>query len=225
MIETKCPMRSDLQKLPDRMAGCPVDDRGYPVPWFVAWEDGKPKFRAMDPDKLRLAIREKLCWVCGHKLGVHLTFVAGPMCGINRTNSEPPNHRECAVWSARNCPFLSNPRMVRREDGLTSEEMNSAAGHGLKRNPGVTMLWNTRNYEVFDVGRKFHGKPYGEYLITMGEPESVDWMACGRAATRVEVIESIDSGIPNLEAMARLEKGGIEALQKARVRFERWLPA
>jgi hypothetical protein len=214
----------DMKTLPARMADLPIDERGYVVPWFVAWLDGKPEFRAMDRAKFTRAIKEKLCWTCGEKLGVHYTFVAGPMCGINRTNSEPPNHRDCAQWSARNCPFLSNPRMVRREEGLPAEVRENMAGHGIKRNPGVTMLWHTREYDVFDTGKAFHGKPSGEYLITMGEPESIEWLCCGRFATREEVIESIESGLPNLENVARLEKGGLDALAKARARFEKYLP-
>ncbi len=198
------------------MKHLPVDERAYPVPWFVDWIDGKPEFRAMDPVKFRRAIKEKLCWVCGGRLGVNMVFVAGVMCGINRTSAEPPNHRECATWSARNCPFLSNPRMVRREDGLSQQAWDNVAGMGLKRNPGVVMLWTTRNYEVFKVDNGV--------LIQMGEPESVEWLACGRPATRAEVLESIDSGLPNLEAMARQEKGGLEALERSRARFERWLP-
>ncbi len=217
MNETlKCPMRADLEKLPPRMAELPVDERGYPVPWFVDWtDDGKPEFRAMDQRKFVRAIKEKLCCVCGGKLGVNLTFVAGSMCGINRTSAEPPNHRDCAFYAARNCPFLVNPRMVRRTDGLPAE-IQDPAGFGLKRNPGVTMLWNTRNYETFKVDNG--------YLIQMGEPESVFWLACGRPATRAEVMESIESGLPNLEAIAKTEKGGLEALAKAQARFERWLP-
>lgn len=160
--------------LPERMADLPVDDRGYPVPWFVAWHDGKPEFRAMDPAKFARAIKEKRCWVCGERLGVNLCFVAGPMCGINRTSSEPPSHLMCARWSAQNCPFLSNPRMVRRED--------------------------------------------------VGEPDSVEWYACGRPATREEVEASIESGLPNREAIAKMERGGLQALTEARARFERWLP-
>src|SRR5580692_7475343 len=101
----------DMSTLPRRMTALPIDERGYPVPWFVDWIDGKPEFRAMDPRKFVRAIKEKLCWVCGQRLGVNVCFVAGPMCGINRTSSEPPSHRECAVWSAQNCPFLNNPRM------------------------------------------------------------------------------------------------------------------
>lgn len=225
MAETqtaKCPaMRSDLdwRSLPDRMANLPLDERGYPIPWFVDYtDDGKPEFRAMDGKKFVRAIREKLCWVCGQRLGVRMTFVAGPMCGINRTNSEPPNHRDCAEWSARNCPFLSNPRMVRREDGLPEECWDSVGGYGLKRNPGVTMLWHCRGYEIFKP-------PSGNYLLTMGEPEEVEWLACGRKATRAEVMESIESGLPNLIAVAKLEKEGLEFLAKAQQRFEKWIPA
>ena len=121
------PTKVNMETLPARMRGLPVDERGYVVPWFVDWLDGKPEFRAMDRSKFVRAIRERLCWVCGEKLGVYLTFVAGPMCGINRTSGEPPCHADCALWSALNCPFLSNPRMVRREDDLTPK-MGSMSG-------------------------------------------------------------------------------------------------
>lgn len=174
----------------------------------------------MEPHKFIRAVREKLCWVCGQRLGVNLCFVAGPMCGINRTSSEPPSHVECAQWSARNCPFLSNPQMVRRED----EEINNAvlrdnaAGFAITRNPGVAMLWKTRQYEVFKTEN-------GGRLIQMGEPESVEWFAFGRPATREEVLQSIESGLPNLEAIARMERGGMEALAKAQARFEKWIPS
>jgi hypothetical protein len=202
-------------EIPVRMAALPVDERGYPVPWFVQWIEGKPEFRVMDRTKFRSAIRERLCWVCGGRLGVNFTFVTGPMCGINRTTAEPPSHRECALWSARNCPFLSNPKMVRREDGLSVEIRESVAGISISRNPGVTMLWHARNYDTFNMNG---------VLIQMGEPESVDWLTCGRKATRAEVLESIESGIPTLVAAARQEKGGIEFLYQARARFEKWLP-
>lgn len=208
------------EPLPVRMQGLPVDDRGYVVPWFVAWHDGKPEFRAMDGQKFVRAIREKMCWVCGQKLGINVCFVVGPMCGINRTSSEPPSHLECGQWSARNCPFLTNPRMVRREDDEINNQnlKENAAGIALTRNPGVAMLWITRQYDIFDDGR-------GGYLIQMGEPERVEWWACGRTATRDEVMASINSGIPNLEAIAKLERGGLEALSKAYQRFEKWIPA
>jgi len=209
----------NLDTLPKYMNDLPCDDRGYPVPWFVAWHDGKPEFRAMDNYKWIRAVKEKLCWVCGNRMGVHITFVAGPMCGINRTTSEPPCHLDCARWSALNCPFLSNPRMVRREDDVINNATTKerVGGHAITRNPGVAMLWTTRSYDVFNDGT---GKP----LITMGEPESVEWYASGRVATRAEVQESIDTGLPILEAMARREEGGLAALDRYVKRFERYLP-
>jgi hypothetical protein len=208
--------KQNLETLPQRMMDLPRSAEGWICPWFIDWEDGKPEFRAMDRKKFFRAIREKLCWTCGGRLGVHVSFVASGMCGINRTSSEPPNHHDCAVWSVCNCPFLSNPRMVRREDGLSPEVRDSMSGFGIKRNPGVSMLWNTRSYETFKVDNGT--------LITMGEPESVEWWCEGRQATREEIQESIDSGIHNLEAVAKLEKGGLEHLQRSVERFRRYLP-
>jgi hypothetical protein len=194
-------------------------DRHIPVPWFVDWLDGKPEFRAMDGKKYVRAIREKLCWVCGGKLTPVYVFVAGPMCGINRTSAEPPSHIECAHWSARNCPFLNNPNMVRRQDDLINNTSlrDNAPGMAIVRNPGVTMLWFTREYEVFNGGK-------GQPLIQMGRPTGVEWYCRGRKATREEVEESIANGIGALEALARTEEGGIAALRKARERFEKYLP-
>jgi hypothetical protein len=195
-------------------------ERGFVVPWFVDWINGKPEFRAMNRRKWVLAIKERLCWVCGTHLGTRFAFVAGPMCGINRTASEPPCHLECARWSARNCPFLNNPDMVRRQD----ERINNAgtvdrsAGFAITRNPGVAMIWVTREYELFPDGM-------GQYLIMMGKPHEVEWYAHGRAATRAEVEESIEGGIGALEAVARQESGGLEALARARKQFQKLLPA
>jgi len=210
-------LRVELEALPARLKSLPVDERGYPVPWFVDWIDGKPEFRAMSPEKWVRAVRFKRCWVCGDALGRFLTFVAGPMCGINRTSAEPPSHYECGKWSARNCPFLNNPEAIRRIDEQVPVMNENTAGFSLGRNPGVTMLWTTKDYSVFDDGK---GKP----LIFMGEPTMVEWYAEGQPATRTQVLASIDSGIPALMALARTEEGGIKALQEARERFEKFLP-
>lgn len=219
-METKV-VREFKGPFPARMRELSVDERGYPVPWFVSWHDGKPEFRAMDLQKFVSAVREKRCWVCGQKLGVHMVFVAGPMCGVNRTSSEPPCHAECAEWSAVNCPFLSNPNQIRREDEAINNEVlrEESAGFAISRNPGVAMLWFTRVYDVFKANHEDRG-----WLIQMGEPDKVDWYREGRRATRAEVLASIDSGLPSLENIARQEKGGLEALMEARKRFEKWIP-
>jgi len=196
-------LRENLPALPARMKSLPVSDRGYPVPWFVAWVDGKPEFRAMDGRKWMLAVTKKLCWVCGQPLGTRLAFVVGPMCGINRISSEPPSHTECAEFSAMGCPFLSMPKMVRRDDSDLADVKVEAAGMMLERNPGVTLLWFTRSYEVFSVGRD---EVNPGYLIRMGDPFDVAFYAHGRRATREEIEKSVETGLPALLEACGMEK-------------------
>lgn len=230
MLDTKntttpTAIRPELEALSPRLQRLPVDDRGYPVPWFVAWVDGKPEFRAMDGAKWLLAVRERRCWVCGDRLGAYMTFVIGPMCGINRTTAEPGCHLDCAEWSARNCPFLSRPQMVRREDDFLNNEhlVEESAGTAITRNPGVALLWTTKQFHVFNDGQ---GKP----LIHLGDPTAVRWYAEGRPATRAEVLQSVDSGFPALLSIAEEQDrkegcGAVKALQQYRARFEQFLPA
>jgi hypothetical protein len=212
-------MNINLETLPKSMRGLVKDERGYPVPFFVDYVNGKPEFRAMDPRKYLRCVKEKRCWVCGAKLGVLMCFVVGPMCGINRISAEPPSHEDCGRWSALNCPFMANPRMVRREDDLVNNAkiVEHSAGTAITRNPGVTLLWLTRNYELINDVR---GRP----LIIMGEPEKTEWYAEGRPATIDEVTKSIDTGIVTLHAEAKKEPGGLEALNRELELFRRYLP-
>src|SRR5262245_41338481 len=127
-------LRAELPvPIPDRMARLPLDARGYPVPWFVEWINGAPEFRVMDTRQWKVAVQQRRCWVCGYALGKYLSFVVGPMCGINRTTSEPPSHLDCADWSARACPFLTRPHMVRRDSAMP-EDARPGAGVMLERN-------------------------------------------------------------------------------------------
>jgi hypothetical protein len=209
-------MRPELTPLPPRMLHLKVDARGYVIPWFVAWVDGVPEFRAMDPHKWVEAVRYKLCWVCGTRLGAHFAFVVGPMCLVNLTSSEPPSHLQCAVWSAINCPFLSRPQMVRRENDLPVTMQSP--GIAIRRNPGVTAVYVTKGFRVFNDGM---GKP----LIKIPEEHTeIRWYAEGRAATRDEIQESIDTGLPILMEMAEKEGlGAVAELNGLVRRLDRWL--
>jgi hypothetical protein len=211
-------LRPELKDLPLRMIDLPIDVRGYPVPWFVKWIGGQPEFRVMDEDKWARAVKQKLCWICGMKLGAYLCFVLGPMCGITRTSSEPPCHRDCARWAARFCPFLSKPHMTRRgEEELERAGATCVGGIGITRNPGVALLWYARDYTVW--------RPEGGgILIKIGDPEEWEWYAEGRKATRAEVMESIRTGIPYLEETAREQAGAMEDLHRRIAEFTQYLP-
>ena len=219
-MSTTTDYRPELPVLTERIARLPVH-RGYPVPWFVAWVDesgsplargeGEPDFRVIAPDAIESAYYKALCWVCGEFRGRYAAFVAGPMCAVNRTVSEPPSHPECAGWSACACPFLTRPHARRREAGLPEGTVDPA-GIALRRNPGVALVWSSRDWRPWRP-------PGGGVLFDMGTPEEVGWFAEGRAATREEVERSITSGLPSLRELA--EEDGPDAVVDLdqRVRF------
>jgi hypothetical protein len=190
-------LRTDLPPLPDRFKALPIDERGFPVPWFVDWLDGKPVFQAADPAKFRRAIRHKRCWLCGQPLGSLLAFVIGPMCGVNRVSSEPPSHRSCAEFAVNACPFLTRPMAKRNMRGMEDMPTKKPAGLMIERNPGVSLLWLTRHYSVF--------RAPGGVLIRVGDPLEIAFFREGRPATREEVEQSVESGLPLLEEPARAE--------------------
>jgi hypothetical protein len=204
----------DLPEPPARIARLPKDSRGYPVPWFLAWlsmgaecdpamPGAEPDFRVIKSHAREEAWERRKCWICGGPLGVHKVYVIGPMCVVNRTTMEPPCHRDCAEYAVRACPFLVRPRMRRLpSDDLTREGGFHVAGEMIPRNPGASCLYEARDARPFNARNG--------WLIKLGEPLSVDWWAHGRQATRAEILDSIMSGLPNLERLAKLEGHGAE---------------
>lgn len=183
-------------EVPVRMRDLPRDSRGYVVPYFVGYVDGQPDFRTSDHRKFVAAVSGRKCWLCGQGLGSRMTFVLGPMCGLNRTSSEPPCHHDCAQYAVQACPFLTKPRMRRNEKDIPTAGQQPAGIH-LARNPGVTLLWVTRYYRLFDV-------PNGQ-LIRIGDAIAVEYWAEARRATLDEVIESVESGLPSLMNLALIQ--------------------
>lgn len=216
------PVRSWNGPIPSRVARLPKDSRGYPVPWFVAWDGDKPLFPVMDTAKFRQAIRHRRCWICGDTLGKFFAFVIGPMCAVNKVNSEPPSHLDCARFAARNCPFLVNPnqkrivtqdgtKIVSRDKRLDVSEARDAAGLPIDRNPGCCAVWVTTSYRPFAAGGGNAGT-----LISLGAFTKLEFYSHGRPATRAEVEDSVRSGLPFLLETAIKHDGpsGIKALER-----------
>jgi hypothetical protein len=202
----QCPLRHDITTPPTFMAHLPIDKRGYPVPWFVDYINGEPEFRAMDRRKFQRSINERLCWTCGGKLFDEEVFVIGPMCAVNRISSEPPSHRECAEYSAKTCPFLTRPHARRREDEEFRAAKKPSPGIMIERNPGVTLLWYTKRHELMNSPRR-PGVANPGILFKLGRAFKIGWYREGRAATRAEVLESIESGLPILREYAEKYDG------------------
>lgn len=206
-----------MADMPGRIANLPKDKHGRPVPWFVAFIDGKPDFRVIRMGGIQIAHARRLCWVCGvpFQRQEDRAFVVGPMCAVNRTSAEPPSHLDCAVYSATQCPFLATPNMVRR-DRQMPEEAVAPAGLMIRRNPGVALVWVTgyRSWSTFTDND-------GGTLFEIGDPKRVLWFARGREATRDEVLLSLDTGMPLLAEVA--EQDGPDAMAELTRRLDRAL--
>lgn len=212
-------LRKGLPPLPDRFKDLPISDKGYPVPAFVEWIDGKPDFRVMRGDFRVKCVKLNLCWLCGQPLGRWKVFTIGPMCGVNRVTSEPPSHHDCALFAVKACPFLSLPKAQYRKANMPADS-RGPGGITLSRNPGVTLLWTTHSYQPFNVTGAVPGSTRG-WLIHLGEPAETLWFAEGREATRTEIMESIDSGMPFLAEMA--QKQSPQSVRELREQYERAL--
>lgn len=189
-------------KMPDRFKSLPVDKRGYPVPRFVATVNDEPDFRVVKAGWVGECLRNDFCWLCGVKLGSNKAFVVGPMCAVNRVSSEPPSHLECARFACMACPFMVNPKRRRRDEDLPEDKVDPG-GIMIERNPGVSLIWVTKSYKSFRPGA-VAGAGDG-ILFTFGEASLTEWWARGRRATREEVLESIEFGLPLLRRVAEEE--------------------
>jgi len=215
--------------VPVRLARRPRDHRGFIVPFFVAWlgsegellnePHGTPDFRVVDHRRMARCVNEHRCWLCSEPLGVHLAFVLGPMCTINRIISEPPSHRECAVYAMKVCPFLSRPRMRRNDRNLPPGHVE-AAGDPAGRNPGTMALWISRSYQPLQAYAGNHG-----VLFKVGPWEQVTWWREGRPATKAEAQDAIVEGHELLKQTAQQEgRDALDALERMTVDAMRTLP-
>lgn len=209
MSETKLNPREDIP-VPRRLASMPRDRRGFVVPFFVDWVNGEPVFPALDPNKWKRCVAQRLCWLCGQPLGRNLIFVIGPMCGINRVTFEPPSHADCADYALKVCPFIVNPAMRRVPMAKVAPELGPMVpppGQHSDDNPGTMIFWATRTYALIrtDTGP----------LISIGDPFEHAWWTRGRIARPEEAADAFRVGAERLlraaategdEAVADLEK-------------------
>ncbi len=105
--------------IPAFLSHLKVNDKGYPIPYFVGYVDGKPDFRLLDAKKQVACTNRSLCAICGKKLfkGAYY-FICGPMGYTNKISTDPAMHRNCAEYSLNVCPHLHIQKTHRRESGL-----------------------------------------------------------------------------------------------------------
>jgi len=205
-------------EMPDRIARLPINASGFPIPWFAArLHSGEAIIRIIDPVKRLRAARLGLCWCCGEPTGSHLSFCLGPMCVVTRVSSEPPSHKSCALFACRACPYLTNPNM-KRNPIIPEAGKEPPPGIMIDRNPGVAVVWTTRDF------RSFRDRD-NRILFSIGDPEEVLFFREGRLATSEEVWQSVESGLPCLRELAERDgKEAVASLEKYITEAMRFFP-
>lgn len=153
-------------EIPDFLSHLPVW-QGKPVPFSVIWIDGVPDFRVIDHAKRVRCVMERLCAVCGRKLGEYGWFIGGPLSLVtNSLFADPPQHEHCGRFSIQICPFLngtiteSSDTSKRPVAGSIVNPLSSSTRSdkvGLRR----AKRWEPVNVEDYALIRvtKWYGQP------------------------------------------------------------------
>jgi len=203
---------------PPEIARLPVDTRGYPVPWFVAYFNGKPDFRIPDPAKVLKAMQQQRCYICGGPLSTRKTFVFGPASVIQYIAGEPPSHMNCAVYAVQVCPWLALPKARRREANMPDlSQLPVAVSDGtymIQSNPGISALTTVKRYAI-------GSNADGSLLLHFDKVENVAWYRERRLATRAEVMSALERSREELLARRRYT---LETIVADWDRAMSWLP-
>lgn len=135
--------------IPKCLSHLKIDERGYPIPYFVSWVDGKPEFRFMDHVRQEMIIEKKVCHICGKKLNKDYNYIiSGPIGYQNKISSDAAMHRECAEFSLMACPHLYLQKAERRKNDELGKAVGLQDSPVIKDKPTTLLLtriskWNT----------------------------------------------------------------------------------
>lgn len=146
--------------IPKELQHLQVDERGYPIPYFVSWIDGKPEFRFIDHKRQEMIIERKVCHVCGLKLPKdYCYFISGPIGYQNRISSDAAMHRVCAEFSLRACPHLYLQKAERRENDELGKTLAARPSPVIKDKPSKLLLIKASKFKTV----KHEGYTYIRY--------------------------------------------------------------
>ncbi len=105
-----------------------------------------------DPDAVAKCHLDKLCGVCGKRLGYWIVFLGGAGNRATRRFPHPPMHRECAERLLANDPFWSTPVAERTRQWYKHAREADLRGE-LEWTPyltrGYEFNWNSRLFEAW----------------------------------------------------------------------------
>ncbi len=133
-----------LPEIPEIMKSLPIDDRGYPIPYFVSTrEDGSRDFRFADAKKQINCIKFKKCWICGKPMSAGIYYIiTGPIGRSNKHVSDPGMHEACARFSLFACPHMYFEKADRGSDrsGIDISQDPNFGAHTLSKPKELFMI-------------------------------------------------------------------------------------
>lgn len=103
--------------IPAELSHLELDERGYPIPYFVGKIDGKYNFRYQDRKKRDACIQFRWCPICAKRLDKDFSYViTGPHGLKNKVVSDAPMHLLCAEFSMQACPHIHFEKAERKAE-------------------------------------------------------------------------------------------------------------
>ena len=81
--------------------------KGHLVPFTALWRGDIPDFKVVDPEMVYACVNERLCGICGNKIGPRGVFIGGSESIKTLLFTDPAMHAACAAYAYSACPFLS----------------------------------------------------------------------------------------------------------------------
>lgn len=167
--------------IPDRLKDRPTY-KDIVVPFIAdatddAWgtKGGVVNFGKASPTHWADAAENKLCGICGQRLGYWIVFAGGPNSVASRSFLEPGMHEECAAYAAAVCPWMLGGKDY--EDAERTLEL-SPTKEPVKvpdGDPNRLALYFTHSYKIRRQTTKKNGAPRTMVYFYAGQPKRVDW--------------------------------------------------
>lgn len=126
---------------------------GLVVPWItIQLPDGRYRFGAIDADRLRAALRDRLCQICGEPMSRPFVFAMRDVDLRRLIAPEPAMHPECARYTATACPMLAGTMTRYRAQApgalpSAGDPHNARPGHPAQR---WRLVWTTGYRHIID---------------------------------------------------------------------------
>ncbi|GLH30150.1 hypothetical protein WSS15_28000 [Acetobacter pasteurianus] len=176
--------------IPSRMLNLRRLNSGLPIPKFATWEGDKPNLTVMNRDFFGTALRNKLCWICGQKMGRFASFVGGPKSTASKCFVEPPMHRDCAEFAMQVCPYLVTGNNERKNKLTPLEEKQHRSAGTDPDNPIIFGMSISNDWHFIS----------GENCFFLKNVAEVIWWKHGKLASSKEAEKAVLEGEQAVQA-------------------------